>query len=176
MFKSIFYRSCALVSEVEDTLRHLYRWHRTWSTPPRDRVLDMYALEDRVLFSIAPIVKAAALQAGAGGTGTATASCKIPRPVQCPSRINPCSPSIEAMRGKTLNRHLNISTNQDNNTIASSWANLRARHNAHHSHHAHAAGNDRHVDFAIIDDSLQNLDQLIRSLDPNIRGFVIRSS
>ena len=73
MFKNIFYRSCALVSELEDTLRHLYQWHRSWSTPPRDRVLDMYALEDRVLFSIAPIVKAAALQAGTVGTGAATA-------------------------------------------------------------------------------------------------------
>ena len=82
MFKNIFYRSCALVSEVEDTLRHLYRWHRSWSTPPRDRVLDMYALEDRVLFSISPILKAAALQAGAGGT--ARQRCTIRRPVRCP--------------------------------------------------------------------------------------------
>ncbi len=167
MLKSIFYRSCALVSEVEDTLRHLYRWHRTWSTPPRDRLPDMYALEDRVLFSVAPIVKAAALQAGAGGSQTASASLLTPQTTPMPIADQSSLAVHRGHAGQDAQKMLKTSSIQYNSTIASSWNNLRARHNSHHSHHAHPAGTDRHADFAIIDDSLQNLDQLIRSLNPN---------
>ncbi len=171
MFKNIFYRSCALVSELEDTLRHLHRWHRSWSTPPRDRVLDMYALEDRVLFSIAPIVKAAALQAGAGVTGAETAqnpqASAMPAPDQTLLAVH------RGHAGQETRQAFDVSLSADNNAFAASWAQIRARHDARHPHAAgndrqvDAAGDDRHVDFVIIDDSLQNLDQLIRSLDPN---------
>src|SRR3989304_6248842 len=71
MFRGLFHRGCALLSELEDALQLLHRWHRTWSAPSGHRALDMYALEDRVLFNIAPVVNAAAVQAAAAGTATA---------------------------------------------------------------------------------------------------------
>jgi hypothetical protein len=151
MLKQLFYRSCALISELEDTLHHLHRWHRTWSTPPRERVLDMYALEDRVLFSIAPIMNAAAMQAAAG-TGTITVQnlqvSAVPVADQAPIAVHAGQDPAQTQQ-QADNSTTTLAQDQQN------------------ASDAQAPGTVRHVNFAIVDDSLNNIDQLIRSLDPN---------
>jgi hypothetical protein len=166
MLKKLFYRSCALVSELEDTLHHLHRWHRTWSTPPRDRVLDMYALEDRVLFSIAPIMNAAAVQAAAG-TGTATVQDPQVSAMPAPDQSLIAANQVHA--GQEPKQESQLSDNLNNNSITTFLSHTQDQKDASN---ADAPGKDRHVNFALVDDSLTNLDQLMRALDPNTEVYL----
>jgi hypothetical protein len=170
MFKNLFYRSCALVSELEDTLQHLHRWHRTWSAPPRDRTLDMYALEDRVLFSIAPIMTAAALQAAAGA-GTVTVQ---EPPVSAPPTADQTVVAVHhADAGQGTEDVSQTSEIQDKSLADNSITTLSSKTQDQKSaSNTDTSGTDRHVNFALIDNSLNNVDQLLRSLDPNTEVYL----
>ncbi len=167
MFKKLFYRSCALVSEVEDTLHHLYRWHRTRLTHPHDRVLDMYALEDRVLFNIAPIMNVAALQAAAAGTGTGVGQDLQVSAMPAPDQNLVAVQQVHA--GQETQQSSQNSDNLDNKSISSLSSQIKDQGKASNTD---GTGDDRHVDFALIDDSLQNLDQLMRSLDSKVEVYL----
>jgi len=194
MFKTIFYRTCALVGELEDALRH---WHRAWSTPARDRVLDMYALEDRVLFSIAPIVKAAVLQSAAGTEGVGTdagaaagaiagaaigaggQTAQHPHAGVLPVVDQSLRVAHHGHGGQDSQQVCDVSTEMREVFDGSNGANHKSagaprthERAGHDARNPHTAGSVRKVDFAIIDDSLQNLDQLIKSLNPNSQVLI----
>src|SRR3989304_9741047 len=115
MFKKLLYRSQALASEVGDTLRHLYRWHQTRSTQPGDRVLDMYALEEPILLNIAPIMDAAAIQAGAAGAGTAMG--QDPQASMLPAADQFDVAIHQTQAGNQTEQNSHVSDNLYNNSI-----------------------------------------------------------
>ena len=153
MLKTLFHRGCVLVSELEDSVQHFYRWRRTWMTPPRDRVLDMYALEDRVLFSIAPVVSAAAVQAGAAGTGTAVTQdaqlSAMPAPDQSLVTVH------QAQAGQETGDVSQVSDNQDQGVANNSATTLSSQNqDQNDASNPDALSEDRHVNLTLIDDSL----------------------
>ncbi|HEY4761826.1 MAG TPA: DUF4347 domain-containing protein, partial [Thermoguttaceae bacterium] len=167
MFKKLLYRSQALASEVGDTLRHLYRWHQTCSTQPGDRVLDMYALEERILFNIAPIMDAAAIQAGAAGAGTAMG--QDPQASMLPAADQFDVAIHQTQAGHQTEQVSHVSDNLYNNSIATIAADARDQVRTTNTE---GLGDVRQVNFALIDDSLQDIDLLMRSLAPNTEIYL----
>jgi hypothetical protein len=163
--KKLFYRSCALVSEIKDTLHHLRKLHGTWSTPPRDRVLDIYALEDRVLFSIAPVANAAAV-VGAGVVQDAQLSAM---PAPDPALVN----VQQVHAGQDVAEVFQIlDKHGQQSALGATTAESPQAHEQRCLPDADSLQNGRHVDFALIDDSLQNIDSLLKSLKPDTEAVV----
>ena len=116
-------------------------------------------LEDRVLFKIAPMVNAAALQAAAGAAGTgAEQNLQVAMPaadqltvtVQHVQAGQDSQSAVQSSDNALDNSTTTLSPNQDHKSTANQTE----------------SDGSRHVNFALIDDSLQDIDRLIRSLEP----------
>ena len=105
--------------------------------------------------------------------------CFIPGSVSVPDQLLPAANQANTTADQQKVDH--SSNNPDNTSLAALFSQThdqRAKTNAQLVEqfncrtNENAADGDRHVDFALIDDSLQNLDQLMRSLQPNTEFYL----
>ncbi len=181
MLKEIYFRGRALVSEIEDVVQQLYRRNRRWARSPVERALDIYALEDRVLYDIAMLPAAVQIvDSGAAGTVSETVQTATVTTASTPTTATPASSNTQAStNSQQISEAADASaesapSNSTKDAASSSSTTEVADQTVSTSEKSADSKVDevRHVNFVLIDDSLNDIDKLIKSLGSDTEYYV----